>query len=42
MGKVVTFMVRGWFMLESAKDRFLGVNHPGQIMPPCVWYGTAY
>jgi hypothetical protein len=25
-GKVSTFMVCGWFLLESAKDRFLGVD----------------
>jgi hypothetical protein len=28
-------------MLESAKDRVLGVDTPGQQVPPCVWYGTA-
>jgi hypothetical protein len=29
-----------WFvMLESAKDRILGVDSPGQHVPPCVWYG---
>jgi hypothetical protein len=27
-------------MLESAKDRVLGVDSPGQQGPPCVWYGT--
>jgi hypothetical protein len=26
VGKVATFMVCGWFLLESAKDRFLGVD----------------
>jgi hypothetical protein len=36
VGKVATSMVCGWFLLESDKDRFLGVNHPGQIVPPCV------
>jgi hypothetical protein len=31
-----------WFvMLESAKDRVIGVDTPGQQVPPCVWYGTA-
>jgi hypothetical protein len=31
-----------WFvMLESAKDRVIGVNTPGQQVPPCVRYGTA-
>jgi hypothetical protein len=28
-------------MLESAKDQILGVDTPGQPMPPRVWYGTA-
>jgi hypothetical protein len=27
-------------MLESAKDRFLGVVPIGQHVPPRVWYGT--
>jgi hypothetical protein len=26
LGKVATFKVCGWFLLESAKDRFLGVD----------------
>jgi hypothetical protein len=31
-----------WFvMLESAKDQILGVDPPGQHVPPRVWYGTA-
>jgi hypothetical protein len=31
-----------WFvMLESAKDRVLGVDSPEQQMPPCVRYGMA-
>jgi hypothetical protein len=30
-----------WFvMLESAKDRVIGVDTPGQQVPPRVWYGT--
>jgi hypothetical protein len=29
-------------MLESAKDRVLGVDTPGQLVPPRVQYGTAY
>jgi hypothetical protein len=30
-----------WFvMLESAKDRVIGVNTPGQQVLPCVRYGT--
>jgi hypothetical protein len=27
-------------MLESAKDRILGIDTPGQQVPPRVWYGT--
>jgi hypothetical protein len=31
-----------WFvMFESAKDRIIGVDTPGQQVPPCVRYGTA-
>jgi hypothetical protein len=31
-----------WFvMLESAKDRVIGVHTPGQQVPPRVQYGTA-
>jgi hypothetical protein len=31
-----------WFvMLGSAKDQILGVDTPGQHVPPCVQYGTA-
>jgi hypothetical protein len=26
-------------MLESAKDRVIGVDTPGQQVPPRVWYG---
>jgi hypothetical protein len=29
-------------MLESAKDRILGVDSPGQHVPPRIRYGTAY
>jgi hypothetical protein len=30
-----------WFvMLESAKDRIVGVDTPGQHVPPRVRYGT--
>jgi hypothetical protein len=28
-------------MLESAKDQILGVDTPGQHVPPRVWYGMA-
>jgi hypothetical protein len=32
-----------WFvMLESAKNRVIGVDTPGQQVSPCVWYGTTY
>jgi hypothetical protein len=32
-----------WFvMLESAKDRVIGVDTSGQQVPPRVRYGTAY
>jgi hypothetical protein len=32
-----------WFvMLESAKDQVIGVDTPGQQVPPRVRYGTAY
>jgi hypothetical protein len=27
-------------MLESAKDRIMGVDTIGQHVPPRVWYGT--
>jgi hypothetical protein len=31
-----------WFvMLESAKDQIMGVDTPGQHVPPCVRYKTA-
>jgi hypothetical protein len=29
-------------MLESAKDRILGVDTPGQHVTPRLWYGTTY
>jgi hypothetical protein len=41
VGKVATFMVCRWFLLKSAKDQFLGVDHLGQTVSPCVWHGTA-
>jgi hypothetical protein len=31
VGKVATFMVCGWFLLESTKDQFLGVNHEDNL-----------
>jgi hypothetical protein len=39
VGKVATFKVCGWFLLESAKDLFLGVDRQGQHVPPRVRYG---
>jgi hypothetical protein len=41
VGKGATFMVGGWFLLELAKDQFLGVDPLGQHVPPHVRYGTA-
>jgi hypothetical protein len=38
---VATFIIRGRFLLELAKDVFLGVDPPGQHVPPRVRYGTA-
>jgi hypothetical protein len=40
VGKVATFMVYGWFLLESAKDQFLAIDTLGQHVPPRVRYGT--
>jgi hypothetical protein len=38
-GRILSVM---WLVrLESAKDRILGVDTPGQHVPPCVRYGTA-
>jgi hypothetical protein len=32
-----------WYvMLEFAKDRVIGIDTPGQQVPPRVWYGTVY
>jgi hypothetical protein len=42
MVETVGFRQVIWFvMLESAKDRIIGVDTPGQHVPRCVWYGTA-
>jgi hypothetical protein len=42
MVETVGFRQVMWFvMLESTKDRILGVDTPGQHVPPCVRYGTA-
>jgi hypothetical protein len=30
------------WLLESAKDRILGVDNPGQHVPSRVWYGTSF
>jgi hypothetical protein len=41
MVETVGFRQVMWIvMLESTKDRVLGVDTPGQHVPPCVWYGT--
>jgi hypothetical protein len=29
-------------MLESAKDRVVGVDTPGQQVPPRVWFGMVF
>jgi hypothetical protein len=42
MVETVGFRQEMWFvMLESAKDRILGVDTLGQQVPPCVQYGAA-
>jgi hypothetical protein len=42
MVETVGFHQMMWLiMLESDKDRILGVDTPGQHMLPCVRYGTA-
>jgi hypothetical protein len=41
MVETVGFRQEMWLvMLESAKDRVLGVDTPGQHVPPRVRYGT--
>jgi hypothetical protein len=41
MVEMVGFFQVMWIvMLESTKDRVLGVDTPGQQVSPCVWYGT--
>jgi hypothetical protein len=43
MVETVGFRREMWFvLLKSAKDRVLGVDTPGQQVPPHVRYGTAY
>jgi hypothetical protein len=42
MVETVGFRQVVWFvMLESTKDQILGVDTPGQHVPPCVRYGMA-
>jgi hypothetical protein len=42
MVETVGFRQVMWIvMLESAKERILGVDTPGQHVPPRVLYGTA-
>jgi hypothetical protein len=37
------WLILSWHVvLESAKERIWGVDTPGQHVPPCVRYGTAY
>jgi hypothetical protein len=43
MVEMVGFRQEMWLvMLKSAKDRILGVDPPGQYVPPRVRYGIAY
>jgi hypothetical protein len=43
MVETVGFRQEMWlFMLESAKDRILGVDTPGQHVPSRIRYGTAF
>jgi hypothetical protein len=42
MVETVGFCHMLWLvMLKSAKDRILGVDSPGQHVPPHLWYGMA-
>jgi hypothetical protein len=42
MVETVGFRQVMWFVvLESAKNRVLRVDTPGQQVPPCVWCGVA-
>jgi hypothetical protein len=42
MVEMVGFHQVMWLiMLKSAKDGILGVDPPGQHVPPRVWYGMA-
>jgi hypothetical protein len=42
MVETVGFRQEMWLvMLESGKDRILGVDTAGQHVPSRVWYGTA-
>jgi hypothetical protein len=41
VGKVATFTICGWFLLESTEDQFLVVDPPGQHVPPHAWCGMA-
>jgi hypothetical protein len=41
MVEIVGFRQVMWIVkLKSAKDRILGVDTTGQLVPPRVWYGT--
>jgi hypothetical protein len=39
MVETVSRQVMWFVMLESAKDRVIGVDTPGQQVQPRVWYG---
>jgi hypothetical protein len=37
------WLISSWLVvLESAKDGVLGVDTPGQHVPPHVWYGITF
>jgi hypothetical protein len=41
MVETARFRQVNWFViLESAKDQIIGVDTPGQHVPPHVWCGT--
>jgi hypothetical protein len=44
VGMVAAITVYGWFLLESVKDWFSGVDPTplGQHVPPRVWYETTF
>jgi hypothetical protein len=41
MAEMVGIHQERWYViLKSAKDLVIGVDTPGQQVPPCLWYGT--